>query len=250
MLQQTSVSRVLGTWQRFLDRFPTPTACANSPQSDVLREWSGLGFPRRARNLHRAAITMRDSFHGAVPETVHELLLLPGVGNYTSHAVASFAFAAPVGVLDTNSGRVLARCVAGRRLTPREAQNLMNDLVDPQKSGQFNQAVLDLGAQFCRSVPRCDQCPLRSKCVWRAQGGEDPAQHSAGVSQKQPSFVGSDRQIRGILLRRLARGPASPVALKAEARIADSARVERLLGDLEHEHLICRRGRRLQLADC
>jgi A/G-specific adenine glycosylase len=249
MLQQTSVARVLEPWRNFLEIFPSPTACADAPQSEVLRQWSGLGYPRRARNLHRAALAMRDHHDGNVPRTLAELLELPGVGNYTAHAVASFAFAAPVGVLDTNSGRVLARCVVGRRLTTSEAQAQINALVDPRHSARFNQAVLDLGAQFCRSVPLCENCPVRQHCHWQAVGGEDPATKSAGVSRSQSPFAGSDRQVRGRLLKELISGTKNTSALLSSLRDIDAERIERLLRSLVADGLVSQRGRKYTLAD-
>ena len=115
MLQQTQTSRVIAPWQRFLDHFPTPTACANAPLGDVLRLWEGLGFHRRAKFLHDTAIALRDNHGGTVPRDVKELRSLPGVGAYTANAIASFAFGTPTAVLDTNVGRILARAVANRR---------------------------------------------------------------------------------------------------------------------------------------
>ena len=122
MLQQTQTSRVVEPWRRFLERFPTPTSCADAPLSTVLTVWAGLGYPRRAKAIHDAARVMRDDHDGAVPREVAQLLQLPGVGEYTAHAVASFAFAKPVAVLDTNVGRVLARAIENRTLRHREAR--------------------------------------------------------------------------------------------------------------------------------
>src|SRR5271155_3499156 len=116
MLQQTSTSRVKEPWERFLALFPTPAACADAALSDVLVAWSGLGYPRRAKALHDAARIIRNAFGGVVPDTVDDLVRLPGVGASTARAVATFAFAKPVAVLDTNVGRVLARAVANAPL--------------------------------------------------------------------------------------------------------------------------------------
>ena len=109
MLQQTQTSRVIGPWTRFLEAFPTPTSCADASLSEVLRLWSGLGYHRRAKALHDAAIMIRDDFGGMVPRQVDELRRLPGVGEYTANAVGSFAFGHRVAVIDTNVGRVLGR---------------------------------------------------------------------------------------------------------------------------------------------
>jgi len=102
MLQQTQVSRVVGPWSRFVEAFATPTACANAPLSSVLRLWAGLGYHRRAKALHDAARMIRDEFAGVVPRETSQLRRLPGVGEYTANAVASFAFKERVAVVDTN----------------------------------------------------------------------------------------------------------------------------------------------------
>ena len=112
MLQQTQVSRVIEPWEKFLKSFPTPTRCADASLAEVLKLWGGLGFSRRAKALHETAKLIRDQHKGKVPATVEELRSLPGVGEYTANAIASFAFSAPVAILDTNVGRILSRGVA------------------------------------------------------------------------------------------------------------------------------------------
>ncbi|MEY2583375.1 MAG: A/G-specific adenine glycosylase, partial [Ilumatobacteraceae bacterium] len=119
MLQQTQVSRAIPKWQEFMERFGSPSACAAAAVGDVLRLWQGLGYPRRAKNLHAAAVRITEL--GAFPCTLADLLQLPGVGQYTARAVLVFAFEQDAAVVDTNIARVLAR-VAGARLTARQAQ--------------------------------------------------------------------------------------------------------------------------------
>ena len=206
MLQQTQVSRVREPWERFLGRFPTPADCAKAPLADVLSAWRGLGFPRRAKYLHQSAQALVDSFDGRVPDRVDQLRSLPGVGEYTANAVASFAFGRPVAVLDTNVGRILARALAGESLSARRARELASELLGDAPSSQFNQAMLDLGAQFCRPRPLCDTCPVAQLCRWRTGGGVDPATRSAGVSRPQGAFVGSLRQARGRVMVAAERG--------------------------------------------
>lgn len=248
MLQQTQTSRVLGPWKVFLERFPTPTSCADSPLSGVLTLWTGLGYPRRAKALHAAARMIRDEFSGEVPRSVIDLKRLPGVGDYTAHAVASFAFAEPVAVLDTNVGRVLARALANRSLRHREASTLAAHLVPRRGSSAFNQAMLDLGAQFCRATPRCDACPVSKHCAWHNEGGEDPAPFSAGVSRAQSAFLGSNRQLRGQVLRALGRGPCSLDELDVQVD-ALGARRDEVLQGLIDDGLVSRRGSSVALAD-
>lgn len=204
MLQQTQVARVVPAWSRFLERFPSPAACAAASLGDVLREWQGLGYPRRARHLHLAAAAVVEQ--GGFPTDLGGLLQLPGVGPYTARAVLSFAFGIDAALVDTNVARVLAR-VAGRPLTARDAQRLADDLLPLGSSWAWNQCAMELGAVVCTaSTPRCGSCPTASTCVWRGVG-DDPARTTAGVSRPQGRFAGSDREARGRLLRRLGDGP-------------------------------------------
>src|SRR5690606_30793457 len=138
----------------------------------VVRLWSGLGYNRRAVNLHRCARAVVERHGGAVPDDLGALLALPGVGPYTARAVLAFAHAQRVGVGDTNVGRVLARW-EGRALRPAEAQELADRLVPagPGRSWAWNQAVMELGGSVCRRRrPRCGDCPVRSWCGWAAAG--------------------------------------------------------------------------------
>ncbi len=122
MLQQTQVTRVLQRWERFLERFPTPASCAAASPGEVVDEWAGLGYNRRAVHLHRTATICVEDFGGRLPTTLGELQSLPGVGPYTARAVLVFALERDVGLVDTNAGRFVARALAGERLRPRDAQ--------------------------------------------------------------------------------------------------------------------------------
>jgi len=215
MLQQTQVSRVVPRWHEFLARFADPPACAAASVGEVIGLWVGLGYNRRAVQLHEAAVTMVSEYGGRVPDTLAQLRALPGIGPYTARAVLAFAFEQPVAVVDTNVARVLARAVAGRPLARAEAQAAADALVPPHlaadQSGpwRWNQAMLDLGARHCTSVPVCHGCPIRLGCAWARAGHPrpDPASGSAGVSVRQSRFVGSDRQGRGQLVKALQAGP-------------------------------------------
>lgn len=224
MLQQTQVARVVPAWTRFLGRFPTPEACASATLGDVLREWQGLGYPRRARHLHLAAGEIAE--RGGFPTDLSGMLGLPGVGPYTARAVLSFAFGTDAAVVDTNVARVLAR-VAGRPLTARQAQRAADRLLPLGCSWEWNQSAMELGATVCTAAaPRCGMCPTVRTCAWRGEGA-DPARTTAGVSRRQPPFEGSDRQARGRLLRRLVEG-AQPVEDAPEImgrRVSDAARL-------------------------
>jgi A/G-specific adenine glycosylase len=218
MLQQTQVARVIPRYEAFLAAFATPAACAAAAPGEVLRRWEGLGYNRRALNLHRAAARVVEDHGGTLPDDLDALLALPGIGPYTARAVLAFAFERDHGVVDTNAARFLARAVAGRRLGAREAQQLADAQVPPGEGWAWNQAVLDLGATVCvKRSPRCDDCPIRTTCAWFVAGrpAPDPAEGSAGTSGRQSTFEGSDRQGRGRLVQALRTGP---VAL---ARVAD-----------------------------
>lgn len=212
MLQQTQVGRVVPRWHRFLERFPTVTACADAGVADVIDEWAGLGYNRRAVNLHRCAVVVRDDHGGSVPDDLATLLALPGLGPYTARAVLAFAFERDVAVVDTNVGRVLAR-QCGERLSASRAQRRADGLVPLGSGWSWNQAVLDLGALVCtKRSPSCGDCPVSVSCAWwRAGRAEpDPAIGSAGVSKGQSRFEGSFRQGRARLLDVLRLGDPVP----------------------------------------
>jgi A/G-specific adenine glycosylase len=176
MLQQTQVTTVLPYYERFLERFPTLADLAAASLDDVLKAWEGLGYYARARNLHAAARQVMADYAGRLPETYAGLRQLPGFGDYTAGAVASIAFNEPVPAVDGNVKRVLARLFAithdlSRGATARHLRTIAADLVPPDRPGDFNQALMELGATLClpRS-PRCLLCPLREECEGLAQG--------------------------------------------------------------------------------
>ncbi|MFP5256288.1 MAG: A/G-specific adenine glycosylase [Acidimicrobiia bacterium] len=211
MAQQTQVGRVAERWPVLLERYPTATAMAAATPAEVLRAWTGLGYNRRALNLHRCAVAVVEHHGGRLPADLEGLLSLPGIGPYTARAVLAFAFEADAAVLDTNTARVLARW-AGRRLTHREAQSAADAALPTGRAWAWNQAMLDLGAGVCRRrSPRCEDCPVAPRCAWWAAGlaAPDPADGSAGVGGGQAAFAGSDRQGRGRLVEALRRGPVA-----------------------------------------
>jgi len=228
MLQQTQVDRVIPKWTAFLEVFPNPEACAAGSLGDVLRLWQGLGYPRRARNLHATASLVCAEHGGRLPDDLDALLALPGIGPYTARAVLAFAYERDVAVVDTNIARILARTV-GERLTPKRAQEAADALVPAGEGWTWNQVVMDLGALVCRPTPNCEQCPITAGCAWYRTGLmlPDPAVGSAGVSSKQARFEGSDRQRRGRVLRSLAEG-SHPVE-DFEARIVDGLTCDGLI---------------------
>ncbi|MFO0873933.1 MAG: A/G-specific adenine glycosylase [Phycisphaerales bacterium] len=172
MLQQTQVPRVIDAFEAFMRRFPSVAALAAADEQEVLAAWRGLGYYRRARNLHAAARMIVERFDGAVPRRAAELRGLPGVGRYTAGAIASIVFDERTAIVDGNVARVLLR-LRGERAQPdtpatqrwlwNEAQRLVDHAIDP---GVFNEALMELGAVVCTPAsPRCLACPLAQSCA-------------------------------------------------------------------------------------
>jgi A/G-specific adenine glycosylase len=179
MLQQTRVAAAIPYYEKFLARFPDVHALAEAPEDDVLREWSGLGYYRRARNLQLAAREIAAKRGGRFPREYAEILALPGIGGYSAAAIASIAFGAPHAVLDGNVARVLARVEAlrGDLREPRrwrKLQALADKLLDRKRPGDWNQAMMELGATVCTPrAPMCLLCPISQSCRARALGLEE-----------------------------------------------------------------------------
>src|ERR1700733_10476676 len=172
MLQQTRVAAVIEHYHEFLRRFPTVEKLAAAREGSVLAAWSGLGYYRRARMLHAAAQVIVRAHGGRFPQTEKGLRALPGIGRYTAAAIASIVFDQRIAVLDGNVKRVLQR-VLGKYLVTEELWAAANDLLDKRRPGDFNQAVMELGAVVCTPrAPVCLTCPVRELCVTR---GELPA---------------------------------------------------------------------------
>jgi A/G-specific adenine glycosylase len=174
MLQQTTVKTVLPYYARFLERFPRLRDLAAAPEDDVLAAWSGLGYYHRARNLLRGARYLGERHGGRFPKTLEAALAVPGVGLYTASAVLSIAHAVPLPVVDGNVRRVLARLRALRGPRWRKDgpyYNLAEDLLDREEPGDWNQALMELGATLCSPRgPACPACPLRAACRAAALG--------------------------------------------------------------------------------
>ena len=242
MLQQTQASRVAERFPRFMARFESPAALAMASSGEVLAEWSGLGYNRRALALQRAAIAVaRDGW----PSDVEGLERLPGVGPYTARAVASLAFGVPVGVVDTNVRRWLIRRFAATD-APGALQSLADDLATAEAddaAAEWTHATMEFGAAICRPrVARCDACPIADGCPSR----DVPRPVSV---PRQARLRGSDRAYRGAVIRALAAvdGHALPMGelrrRTADARIGpvlDDGAWDRILSALEVDGLVHR----------
>lgn len=178
MLQQTQVATVLGYYARFLERFPNVAALAAADEQEVLGLWAGLGYYRRARQLHAAAKVVVEQYAGQFPRQLASLQELPGVGRYTAGAIASFAFDQRAPILEANTARLFSRLIALQEpVQERSSQQRLWDFAEhllPAKNGAgvLNQAAMELGSQVCGPIPECDRCPLVSCCVAKADGSE------------------------------------------------------------------------------
>ncbi|RCK69179.1 A/G-specific adenine glycosylase [Desertihabitans brevis] len=206
MLQQTPVARVLDPWRAWMERWPEPADLADAPTEAVLRAWGRLGYPRRALRLQAAARVVVEEHGGRVPTEHAALLALPGVGEYTAAAVASFAHRQRHVVLDTNVRRVLARTLDGRAhpdRTPTVAERRRAAAVlpeDPETAARWAVSSMELGAVVCTARrPRCEECPVSDLCRWRALGY--PAWD--GPPRVGQRWHGTDRQCRGALMAEL-----------------------------------------------
>ena len=180
MLQQTRVETVLGYYARFLERFPTVADLAAAPEDDVLKMWEGLGYYSRARNLHKGAKQVMAEFGGVIPADVEQLRKISGIGPYTAGAIASIAFDQSVPAVDGNVIRVVSRLRGIREnvgipSVRRTLEGAAASLVPQLRPGDFNQAVMDLGATICTpGTPACEKCPLQGVCdAYAADDAED-----------------------------------------------------------------------------
>jgi A/G-specific adenine glycosylase len=235
MLQQTGVGRVLPAYAAFIERFPTLASLSRASLAEVLRAWSGLGYNRRARDLHRIA-----QLHPrALPGTRDGLDELPGVGAYTAGAVSCFSRGESVAFADTNVRRVLGRALLGRIATEREAVALDEQLVPRVDPDRWHHALMDLGATVCLArTPRCDACPIATGC--RSRGRVVRA-----APRRQAAFATSDRRVRGriVAVLREHRGMSESALRGAvgDGRTAD------LLAALVDEGMVERAGRVVRL---
>ncbi len=213
MLQQTRVAVVVERYQAFLLRFPSLLALALGTEEDVLALWSGLGYYRRARKLHKAARFVADNHGGNLPATAAELSTLPGIGAYTAAAIASIAFGEPVAVVDGNVERVLCRLEGweaggkGAAALRQKIEALAARLVDPAQPGDFNQAMMELGATVCLPRnPQCLLCPLAANC--KTQGEHKTAPRAKMMSREVAYALAvrtgcqADKRSREVLLEK------------------------------------------------
>ncbi|MCX4981639.1 A/G-specific adenine glycosylase [Streptomyces sp. NBC_00572] len=214
MLQQTPVVRVLPVYEQWLARWPRPADLAADAPGEAVRAWGRLGYPRRALRLHAAAVAIKERHGGDVPSDHGQLLSLPGIGEYTAAAVASFAYGQRHAVLDTNVRRVFARAATGVQYPPNATtaaeRRLARALLpaDEATASRWAAASMELGALVCTAKNEdCGRCPISGQCAWRLSG--KPAHD--GPPRRGQTYAGTDRQVRGRLLAVL-RESKDPVA--------------------------------------
>jgi len=242
MLQQTQAARVAERFPAFLARFPTSAALAAAPDSAVLEAWSGLGYNRRALALRRAAVEVTAR---GWPSEIAALERLPGVGPYTARAVASLAFGQAVGVVDTNVRRWLVRRFGlAPSATARDLQRLSDALASAgrgEDAAAWTHASMEFGANVCTTrAPRCAACPIANGCPSRDAAVEVPV-------PRQPPFAGSDREMRGALLRALAGASHHDIGVREARRVVAAPELDRIVAGLERDGLVHRSGGRLRL---
>ena len=204
MLQQTRTGAVERYYARFLERFPDVFALADAPEDEVLKLWEGLGYYSRARNLHRAAKRVAER-GGVFPGSVEGLMELPGIGPYAARAIASIAYDLPVPALDGNQMRVLSRCFAVERVlkTPFDLEREALDCLDRARPGDYNQALMDLGASICiPKRPRCAGCPLFPVCRAKEDPERYPLRPAPVAKREEPRTVFLIETPSGIVIRR------------------------------------------------
>ncbi len=239
MLQQTPVSRVLPVYEAWIERWPTPADLAASSTGDAVRAWGRLGYPRRALRLHAAATTIVEQHAGKVPESHEALLALPGVGEYTAAAIASFAYGQRHVVLDTNVRRVFARIVSGEQfpaqsLTSAERE-LATSLMPEHDAHRWAAATMELGALICTArAAVCSECPVSDLCRWRQTGY--PAYD--GPPRRGQGWAGTDRQCRGRLMAVLRDSPAPVPKIQLDLVWPDEMQRDRALDGLVADGLV------------
>lgn len=272
MSHQTPVVRVAPIWEEWIARWPTPADLAAAPTDAVLRAWGTLGYPRRALRLKECAQTLVDAHSGSVPSSVDSLLALPGIGDYTARAVAAFAFGAAVPVVDTNVRRVYARAVLGRPVArPQKAElawvaellpsgdtdvassagaasavapdseasaaSPAPDAAADSEAAVFSAGLMELGALVCTaSSPACGECPLRDDCAWLAAGSPAPTADEL-ARRKVQKFEGTDRQVRGKIMKVLREADAPVPQSAIDVVWPDDAQRSRALYSLLEDGL-------------
>jgi A/G-specific adenine glycosylase len=247
MLQQTPVKRVLPKWHEWIDRWPTPADLAASKKSEAIHAWGRLGYPRRAIRLHESAGVIADKFENQVPRSLEDLRTLPGVGEYTAAAIASFAYGESALVMDINIRRFFARSIDGIESptsSPSQVERRLRAELIPRDGALWAAATMEIGALVCTArTPLCDQCPVMKICAWRAAGYP-----KSEIAKKSQAWAGTDRQCRGLIVQYL-RDHKSATKSALLKLWSDTDQSERALKSLIADHLVEATGNKFKLAD-
>lgn len=249
MSQQTPMSRVIGPWHEWMNRWPTPDDLAEEDSGEAVAAWGRLGYPRRALRLHSCAVTIATEHDGVVPNSYDELVALPGIGDYTASAVVSFAFGGRATVLDTNVRRLIARAESGIANCPTSvtrAERIVADALVPDedaRAAKWAVASMELGALVCTArSPQCEVCPIRDSCRWVIDGKPDNAPARRG----QP-WKGTDRQCRGVIMDVVRNSPHGVKVQMALSAWPELDQASRCLESLLDDGLVHRRGNLITL---
>lgn len=249
MSQQTPMSRVIGPWHEWMNRWPTPDDLAEEDSGEAVAAWGRLGYPRRALRLHSCAVTIATEHDGVVPNSYDELVALPGIGDYTASAVVSFAFGGRATVLDTNVRRLIARAESGIANCPisvTRAERIVADALVPDedaRAAKWAVASMELGALVCTArSPQCEVCPIRDGCRWVIDGRPDNAPARRG----QP-WKGTDRQCRGVIMDVVRNSPHGVKVQMALSAWPELDQASRCLESLLDDGLVHRRGNLISL---
>lgn len=249
MSQQTPMSRVIGPWHEWMNRWPTPDDLAEEDSGEAVAAWGRLGYPRRALRLHSCAVAIATEHDGVVPNSYDELVALPGIGDYTASAVVSFAFGGRATVLDTNVRRLIARAESGIANCPTSvtrAERIVADALVPDedaRAAKWAVASMELGALVCTArSPQCEVCPIRDGCRWVIDGRPDNAPARRG----QP-WKGTDRQCRGVIMDVVRNSPHGVKVQMALSAWPELDQASRCLESLLDDGLVHRRGNLISL---
>lgn len=249
MSQQTPMSRVIGPWHEWMNRWPTPDDLAEEDSGEAVAAWGRLGYPRRALRLHSCAVAIATEHDGVVPNSYDELVALPGIGDYTASAVVSFAFGGRATVLDTNVRRLIARAESGIANCPTSvtrAERIVADALVPDedaRAAKWAVASMELGALVCTArSPQCEVCPIRDSCRWVIDGRPDNAPARRG----QP-WKGTDRQCRGVIMDVVRNSPHGVKVQMALSAWPQPDQASRCLESLLDDGLVHRRGNLISL---
>jgi A/G-specific adenine glycosylase len=256
MAQQTQMSRVMPSYEKFIRAFPTIETLAAASLGDVIRVWAGMGYNQRAVRLHRAARTITRS---GWPQDAASLAGIDGIGPFTAAIIASFAFGQPAACVDTNVRRVLGRLAGDEEISASALQRLADASIPAEAPARWNQAVMDYGARVCTPRPSCGACAVSRWCASRgrftAAVVSEPRRRYR-TRRQQPAYEGSPRWYRGRIIDALRElPPGSTMTLAALARriasgtSSDPAMTATLIARLERDHLVVRRGKRFSLPD-